>query len=263
MNKRIAIKLLAITAFIFSGFFTTAFADTSTSTELINAEILSNVWYSTTTINENDSIFIYAGFQNHSAKSLTVTAGFYVDDIQITKNNFSAGPKSLIKLETKYIAVKGEHVAQVKILSIDSSLNSAMKLSVDNLLAKETEKKNFSVKHEITKEEVIKTVGDVAVNTVNTIDNQTEKLATYVESLKEPASAKITSSLSDIPSIAKKTVGKVLGMSTENTDNTKEDVQQKSFSFYNMFLNIIAYIVRHWVWALVIIVLIVLYISFR
>jgi len=120
MRKNILSKsLIMITVTVlFFGFFVRAFADASSTTELINAEILSDVWYSTTTINENDSINIYAGFQNHSPKNLSGTVGFFINDLQIATTDFVASPKSLIKLETDYKTVRGEYTIQVKVLDI-------------------------------------------------------------------------------------------------------------------------------------------------
>ncbi|MCX6702174.1 MAG: hypothetical protein NTX96_03215 [Candidatus Zambryskibacteria bacterium] len=231
--------------FLSFGFYTNAFAQTASTTQTINAEILSNVWYSTTTINEKDVINIYAGFQNHSDKNLSGTAGFYVDDVEIAKTDFTAGPKSLIKLETPYTAVAGNHKAQVKILSIKES-------SIDNLLASESEKKSLDVKYEITKEVVLAKAEDVANNVVNTINQYTDKLADYVESLKKPTES--------ANSISKSTSqGKVLGTSTDNV--LKND--KKPFSLYNSFIDVLVFLIHKWVWILAIIFLFIIYSIFK
>ena len=87
---------LLITAVFLFGFSVITFAESSTSTIQINAEILSNIWYSTTTVNEDDIINIYAGFQNHSTKNLSGTAGFFVDDIQYNNQKFFDEYKKVI-----------------------------------------------------------------------------------------------------------------------------------------------------------------------
>ena len=138
MQRRFILNIVIFSAIIFSTFSIKAFAQVSSSTELINAEILTNIWYSTTTVSENDNISIYAGFQNHSTKNLSLTAGFFVDDIQISKADYVASPKSLIKLETKYTAIRGSHTSQIKILDIAEVGGSTIsKLSIENLLSKE------------------------------------------------------------------------------------------------------------------------------
>jgi len=263
MKRRILLKFTAITTILFLSVFIKIFAQNLPTSELINAEILSNVWYSTTTIKENYSINIYAGFQNHSIKNLSGTAGFFVDDSQISKMNFVAGPKSLIKLETNYTAIRGEHTAQIKIIDIaEAGGSNVSKLSIENLLAKESEKNNFSVKYEITKEEILNKAEDIASNIVEVINTQTEKLATYIESFKQPTN--VSSSSSEIFSqISQENItGVVLGTSTENIYNIQNDEQDihinKNPFLRNIFLDMISLLVRYWIWTLVAGVMIVL-----
>jgi len=271
MKPKNILNFLFITAVFLFGFSAITFAESSTSTVQINAEILSNIWYSTTTVNEDDIINIYAGFQNHSIKNLSGTAGFFVDDIQISKMNFVASPKSLIKLQSEYKAVRGNHTSQVKILDIAEIGGSILnKLSTENLLAKETEKNSFKVEYQMTKEEVVKIAGNVASNVIKVIDTQAEKLADYVESLKVKAiDTSDSSSISKTPEqkAQEKLTGKVLGISDENigdTQNGDQDNQtNKKFSFYNMFLDILAFLLRHWIWVLIVVVILVVYLAFR
>jgi hypothetical protein len=270
-TQSVLLNFFIITAIFLFGFSAITFAETSSTTQQINAEILSNIWYSTTTVNEDDIINIYAGFQNHSIKNLSGTAGFFVDDIQISKMNFVASPKSLIKLESKYEAKRGNHISQVKILDIAEIGGSILnKLSTENLLVKETEKNSFKVEYQMTKEEVVKIAGNVASNVIKVIDTQAEKLADYVESLKDKTiDASDSSSVSNTPEqiAQEKLTGKVLGISDENTTDTqneeKDDQTNKKFSFYNMFLDILAFLIRHWIWVLVFIVILVVYLAFK
>jgi hypothetical protein len=271
MKKRVLLNFFIITAIFLFGFSAITFAESSTSTGQINAEILSNIWYSTTTVNEDDIINIYAGFQNHSTKNLSGTAGFFVDDIQISKMNFVASPKSLIKLQSEYKAVRGNHTSQVKILDIaEIGVNILNKLSIENLLAKESERNSFKVEYQMTKEEVVKIAGNVASNVIKVIDTQAEKLADYVESLKDKAIDTLDSlSVSKTPEqiAQEKLTGRVLGISDENIGDTQNGGQDnqtnKKFSFYNMFLDILAFLIRHWIWVLMVVVMLVVYLAFR
>ena len=55
------------------------FAQTASSTPIqINARIMPLIWYSTLSINEGDSIKIYAAIQNNSGTTFTGNAVFYV-----------------------------------------------------------------------------------------------------------------------------------------------------------------------------------------
>ena len=181
MKRNFKKVLLFISVILLSFFSFKTFAQTASSTTQINAEVLTNIWYSTTTINENDNINIYAGFQNHSTKNLSLTAGFFIDDVQIGKADYVASPKSLIKLSSAYTAEKGGHTAQAKILDIAEVGGSNIdKLSVDNLLAKESEKNSFNVIHQITQQEVINTAKDIANTVADTVSKTTDSVVKTV-----------------------------------------------------------------------------------
>ena len=273
MQRRFILNIVIFSAIIFSTFSIKAFAQVSSSTELINAEILTNIWYSTTTVSENDNISIYAGFQNHSTKNLSLTAGFFVDDIQISKADYVASPKSLIKLETKYTAIRGSHTSQIKILDIAEVGGSTIsKLSIENLLSKESEKNTFKVEYKITQEDIINTAKDIADKVskttdtvVQVIDVQAEKLATYVESLKEPTGLVSTQSTTKTPAqiAQEKAKGKVLGISTENTSTENGSQNSNTFSITNTLLDALAFVIRHWIWSTIIVVAIVLFFVFK
>ena len=265
MKKSFLFNFTAITAVLFLSFSIKVFADTATTTELINAEILSSVWYSTTTINENDSINIYAGSQNHSQNNLSGAVGFFVDNVQISKTDFISAPKTLLKLEARYVAKRGAHNAQAKILDIaEIDANTSDNLSVDNLLSKETEKNNFSVKYVITKEEIINNTNNMINNILNTVNIEAEKAANYVENLKEPSgdisSDSVSKTLNSI--VQNKIVGKVLGTNIENTDNAEKS-SGNYFSIKNILLDGLAFVIRNWIWSLIIVVIAVLFISFK
>jgi len=250
MSSKLNSRLVFIVFIIFGffGFFNFASAQTSSITDSLNAEILSTVWYSTTTVSENDSISIYAGFQNHSDNNLSGTAGFYVDNSEINKIKFSSNSKSLIKLETPYIATAGNHTIQVKILELNKVQGDTLvPIPVNSLLAFESGRNNLSVKYQITKDLVIKEVNNVANTIVNNIDNSTEKLANYVESLKKPVPSKT----------------QVLGASTHNPQTTTNNTTNSGFSFLNTSLDALAFLLRHWIWTFVSLVFIILFFIFK
>jgi hypothetical protein len=187
-------KLLFLTTvlFLFLSTSSSAFAQTATSTapspvEKINAGILSDVWFSTTTVSEKETMKIFSGFQNNSNKDLSGTATFFVDDLQTAQLVFNANSKSLIQLEASYTTVEGKHSVQVKISEIKETGNVAKTLSVGDLIASESSKKSFTVKKIITPETIIQTIADTAVTAYKKVDTFAEDLATYVESFKKPA----------------------------------------------------------------------------
>ena len=165
----------------------------------------------------------------------------------------------MIKLETKYSAIRGEHTAQVKILDID------------NLLASETEKKSLSVKYQVTTADVLNSAVNVTNSVVNKVDTYAQKTADYVESLKQPTEDNIvilknSSSTSISGQISSgKLIGKVLGTSTKNSQvtNTQKNTSGWKTYIYNKFLDTVAFLLRHWVWTFVAIILFILYLTLR
>lgn len=256
MPNRLVSGLFVLGAFfsMFFGSYSFVSAQTSSTTIPINAEILSNVWYSTNIINEKDTINIYVGFQNHSDKNLSGTAGFYVDDLEINKVKFDSNPKSLIKLETPYTAVSGNHSVQVRITEIHS--NSDASISVNNLEALESEKKGLNVKYQITTEVVLDKASDIASIVVNNIDKYASTLADTVEGLKTPVE---NTTKSQISSQTTKP-GAVLGTSTNAVTSPKN---VSGFSFYNLFLDVLAFLLRHWIWTFVALIFLVLFFIFK
>jgi len=252
---------VGVVLFSFFGFQTDVFAQTSAG-QAINAEILSDIWYSTTDISEGDKIMIYVGFQNHSDKNLAGTAGFYVDGLEIAKSDFTANLKSLIKLEAPYIAKAGNHKVQIKILSIKEPLGNAEAiLSINNLLSSETAEKDLNVKRPITREVVLTTAGNIANTVVNTVNKYADKLADYVESQKKPTEqSNLTSDLITTSSQDKFFQKDTFGTSTINAVSAND---KNKFSFYNFFMDILIFLIGHWVWVVVAIFLFIVYSIFR
>ncbi len=253
MQNRV-VSVIVLFWVLFFGFYSIVSAQTPSSNILLNASILSNVWYSTTTINKKDTINIYAGFQNHSTINLSGTAGFYVDDLEINKIKFTSSPKSLVKLESPYTAVSGNHSVQVKILEVHSS--SDISISMNSLQALESEKKGLNVKYEITNEVIIDKATDIANNVVNTIDKYASNLASTVESMKTPFEKTAKNQISS--QIPKQ--GVILGTSTKAI---APSTNTEGFSFYNLCMDILAFLIRKWIWVCTAILFFILYMTFK
>jgi hypothetical protein len=194
MKKKLL--FLTIVLFLFLGTSSSAFAQTATSTtpspvEKINAGILSDVWFSTTTVSEKETMKIFSGFQNNSNKNLSGTATFFVDDFQTASLVFNANSKSLIQLEASYTTIEGKHSAQVKITEIKETGNTAKTLSVGDLLAAESSKKSFTVKKIVTPETIIQTIADTAVTAYKTVDTFANDLADYVQNFKKTTTPEV------------------------------------------------------------------------
>ena len=213
--------LFTMTAFLlFFGTSSSVFAQTATNTvlspapvEKINAGVLSDVWFSTTTVSEKETMKIFTGFQNNSNKNLSGTATFFIDDIQNAQVIFNSNSKSLIQLEASYTTVEGKHSAQVKISEIKETGNTAKMLSVGDLLAEESSKKSFTVKKIITPETIIQTIADTAVTAYKTVDTYANDLADYVQSFKKPTTQEVVvpetktdTKTGDVALVEKKTV---------------------------------------------------------
>lgn len=247
MSKDFTIRLLSAGILLYSlMFYSNVLAS---SADQINAEILSNVWYSTTTINAGDTISIYAGFQNHSENNFSGTAAFYVDDLEIKKIDFTSNSKSLIKLEAQYKVVAGSHIVQVKILN------------VNNLLETETEKKDLIATQPATKETSLEQVMSVANKVTDTANHYADTLANYVESFKTPTQNSLDSVVKANTLIPNQNLqGEVLGISTKNIPIIKNSASNSPF--LNPIIDLAVFFIKHWVWVLFAILLFILYLIF-
>jgi hypothetical protein len=100
MRKNSAI-LFFVLAFGFFVMPSGVFAQNASSTPIkINARILPTVWYSTLSVNDGDSIKIYAGIQNNSGVDFVGTSTFYVDDKEISNISFLSKADSLRDIST-------------------------------------------------------------------------------------------------------------------------------------------------------------------
>lgn len=237
------------------------FAQTSTAPQQINARILPLVWYSTLSINEGDSIKIYAGIQNNSGISFSGTATFYVDDKEISKSSFVSPNDSLKDVSTDWVTSPGSHDVQVKITT---------SLPADKILVSyESDKSNVNIVQKITPELIGTTVLSAASNIISKTDNLANALADHIESFKKPVDVlsldansenSKTNNTKVVSSSGSQTKsGSVLGASTGPVSNQNTKIQ----SAFNIALDALAFLVRNWMWTLGGIILLFLIIKFK
>ncbi|MFA6570605.1 MAG: hypothetical protein WCT77_05150 [Bacteroidota bacterium] len=250
--KRYFVPLLFVLIVCFSIGTLNTFAQEATSSPIkINARILPTVWYSSLSVNDGDSIKIYAGIQNNSGINFTGTALFLVDDKEISKVPFSSTADSLKDVSANWVADPGSHNVQVKI---------STSLSSDKILVSyESDKSAISITRKITSE----VVGDTALNTANSIvakaDDIASVLADKIESFKKLVSSDNTgvgsnSSSGSTGNIGNRTTidsnGGVLGTSTGPITDSSGKGLSKMDSVFNMAMDLLVFLIRHWIWTL-------------
>jgi hypothetical protein len=226
----------------------------------INARILPTVWYSTLSINEGDSVKIYAAIQNNSGLDFTGTAIFFVDNIELSKNSFSSNADSLRELSSDWVADPGTHNVQVKV----SAALPAGKVLVSN----ETDKSSVTITKKIVPVDIKETVNNTVSTIITKTDYVTNVIADKIETYKRPEGSVNSNTRSDqaknnttnflVTSVAPK-VGEVLGIST-TTISGVSDVKIKD-SIFNRAIDAISFLLRHWLWIIGVIVF--LYIARR
>ena len=253
MKRYFLVLLFALVFGVFSGSIN-ASAQSATSTPAqINARIMPLVWYSTLSINEGDSIKIYAGIQNNSGLNFTGNAVFYVDDEEIAKRPFISENDTLIDVSANWVANLGSHNVQVKLttsITPDKELVSA-----------ESDKSKVSITRKITVEMVQEITRNTVDNIVNQIDEIASSSANKVETFKKPVStdsAKTSNSYLDnskpsklVSSLIQKPKGDVLGTSTKSAYiSDKEGVSWWTY-IYNWLIDALVFLIRHWLGVLI------------
>lgn len=247
MNKKL---LFFIIALCISFFPFNSFAQTASSTPVkINARILPTIWYSTLSVNDGDSIRIYAGIQNNSGIDFSGTAIFYVDDEEISKKTFASEKDSLKDIDVNWVANPGTHSVQVK---ISTNLSSSKEL-----VSYESDKSRISITRKVTLEEVKETTLNTASNIVNKVDELTSNLAQKIESYKQP----IDNDVRGIEATSTINKGRVLGVSTSSISDYKSSNTTKSI--LNMFLDFLAFFVRNWKWTVFGIIILIVVIKIK
>jgi hypothetical protein len=219
---------------------------------------LPTVWYSTLSVNDGDSIKIYAGIQNNSGINFTGTATFYVDDKEISTSSFSSVTNSLKDVSTDWVATPGNHNVQVK---ISNSLPSS-----EILVSSQSDESSINIIQKvapITTASVENTLINTASSIVSNVNNLANSLADNIDNLKKPIVAdnssvslndtksKTTSTTSTTSSPNKK--GSVLGASTGpkvDTTNSSTASNAPMDSVFNMCMDALAFLVRNWKWSL-------------
>ena len=251
---------LLCTVIVFGGA-RSIFAATPATVTVINARILPTVWYSTLSVNDGDSIKIYAGIQNNSGVNFSGTAGFYVDNQQISSSSFSSISGNLIDISSDWVAIPGNHSVQVVISPI---LNIGM-----TLVSITSDKSSINIVRNITPAAVQNAVYNTATNIVNQTNGVASNLANTVEGWKDPlapqslfGSGTSTASNAYNPvgangvansSNAKKP-GSVLGASAASSAGSNKNVGSENISpftyVYNTLIDLLAFLIRKWMWTL-------------
>lgn len=250
MNKKILFSIIVLCISFFSF---NSFAQTTSSTPIkINARILPTIWYSTLSVNDGDSIKIYAGVQNNSGIDFSGTAVFYVDNEEISKKVFTSEKDSLKDIDVNWVANPGTHSVQVKI--------SANVSTGKELVSYESDKSRISITRKVTLEEVKETALNTVSNVINKADELASSLAQKIESYKQPIES-VGNSIkgSELTSTANK--GRVLGVSTSSISDYKSSNTTKSI--FNMFLDFVAFFVRNWKWTIFGIIILIIVIKIK
>jgi hypothetical protein len=251
MKKSLTI-LFFVLAFSFSNVPSRVFAqDASSTPTTINARILPTLWYSSLSVNDGDSIKIYAGIQINSGVNFTGMATFYVDDKEISTGPFSSSTDSLKDISSDWVANPGDHSVQVK---VSTSLPSSKVLVSD-----QSDKSNISITQKIvpiTSAVVEAAVLNAASNIVSQTDNLASTLANNIDSLKKsvvtnnPSVTTNDSKGSLNKTLPKKVKGSVLGASAGPAESSDAANNNPMDFIYNFFLSMFSFLVRNWKWTL-------------
>ena len=273
--KRKVKKIITTISVILSVYIMSASVALAASPTIINARVLPTVWYSTLSVNDGDSIKIYAGIQNNSGVDFTGTATFYVDDAVLNSTSFSSVSGNLIYVTMGWVAQPGTHNVQVSI---------ATSLSADKtLVSASSDKSSISIIRNITAASVQNAVVNTGTTVINNINGIANNLADRVEATKDPAAsgsllsgilANDTSANSSSGSIAKKkagaVAGAVLGTSTgpvisKNSGGAATvDTNVGPMTYiYNTLIDLAAFLIRKWIWTLGAIILLIIFFKLK
>ena len=109
MQKIFITFLILFSSYFNSSIFYASAETNSTNIEIINARVLSSVWFSKLSISEGDNLKIYTAVQNNSVDDFTGTANFYVDDIDLASIDFVSNKNRLTEVSTSWLATPGSH----------------------------------------------------------------------------------------------------------------------------------------------------------
>ncbi len=248
MKRFLVILSLTVIAFI-SRPPMVVFAYTSVPTPTtVNARILPTVWYSSLSVNDGDTIKIFAGIQNNSGFNFTGLATFYVDNNIVTTIPYSSLNDSLINISASWVANPGDHNVQVSVTA---------SLPTDKVLVSTaTDKSSISIIRNITPAIVQNAVINTANNVVTQVDTAANALADKVQSMKVSTSSASSGGNNSLPT---KKSGSVLGASTGPGTSSSKTTASGFFAgdnmspltfLYNAILDFLAFLLRNWKWTL-------------
>ncbi len=253
MKKYLAIFFLIFTVLFIKGPLKVSAEGVSSTPVQINARILPLIWYSTLSINDGDSVKIYAGIQNNSGIDFTGIATFYIDDKKISDSSFTSLDNSLKDVSADWTVEPGSHNIQVKIITSLSSDKA--------LVSYESAKSSINITRKITQEIVKDTVINTISYVISKIDEVAIPLVDKIEGLKKPVNTdtteNITNQNANVYNPTQKNDNAVLGVSTSSISNSKTN------SIFNKAVDGLAFLVKNWLWTLGVIVLLFLIIKIR
>jgi hypothetical protein len=253
MKKYLAIFFLVFTVLFIKGPLKVSAEGASSTPIQINARILPLIWYSTLSINDGDSVKIYAGIQNNSGIDFTGIATFYIDDEKISDSPFTSLNDSLKDVSADWTVEPGSHNIQVKIVT---------SLPADRtLVSYESAQSSINITRKITQEVVKDTVINTVSYVISKIDEVAVPLVNKIEGLKKPVDNDTTENIdvqnADAYNPTQKNNNAVLGISTSSVPNLKTN------SIFNKAVDGLAFLVKNWLWTLGVIVLLFLIIKIK
>jgi len=260
--------IFAITIFLFGIFYCNSSAFAADSK--INAGILSDIWFSSLTLDKDQSVIVYSSFQNSEESDLSGTVSFWINENKINTLDFNAVSKKIIKLESPWNTEVGDF--EIKIV-IDSLVQNGAQINPQDLIKKEAKLK-IKINRKIDIEYITGVGANVYNNAVKTIDRIVENTNERLEGVK----ARDTSINGTVAGIQytnddtgsdRATNGTVAGIqytnddtgsswanegnkatSNENIQVKKDDIESAKnsslSSLKNIFIEIVQFLLKHW-----------------
>ncbi len=230
-HKKFLILLFVI---FFASFGTTLHAQEISPA--LNAGVVSDIWYSPTTVYEGDQVKIYSGVYNSSEVRITGKASYFIDAEEIQKVPFVSDPKSLVQIEAHWTATSGDHKIQIKIATSTKSLSKI-----------ESNEAELSVQRRITKESLQRDATNFLTKTVEVIDPYAQKLAGNIEELGNSLNTSDTDK--NIKINSPKNQKTKTATTTDLTKDTRS-LMSLTNTLLKSALDGAGFLVRHWAWTL-------------
>ena len=243
----------------------------SAASTVINARILPTVWYSSLSVGDGDSIYIYAGIQNNSGVDFSGVATFQVDDAVIGRSTFISKSGGLIDVSTNWVANPGDHNVQVTVTAVLSTNQTLYSYSSD--------KASINITRKITPAIIQAAALNTANSVISGIDTATNAWANDIEALKKPTKvASVTDSSGSKDAVGAASVANSVNGAANSINNKTSVAANNSKSdgsilsaniidspyaaaVWNFFVDAGAYLVRNWKWTLA--GIIILFLGFK